>query len=220
MADNKQGNPNFQLALSLVGVVPSGAFMFTDIHEETAVRVQFEDVQEVPSASGNVLPNIRYDLICIEEGQYKGAKLGSVYLGTDLSKEGNKRHWKALLQSVFGEGFPPLEAGAVTISRATFMPVGQPAKTAWIYNKPRGEGEIPDKRFITASEAQKVRADVARRPTASTPMAPTSHVNAPGMVAAPSAPVIPPSPPANLNGAPAPTGGIPQPPASLPSISL
>jgi len=134
--------------------VATGAYTVKILDCEEATGRVGED------GSGGKL-SIRYQCMITEDGASKGLPL-LIVIGTDWSKEGNKKH---LFNCLVGTGVPP-EAlnGPKTIGNAHF--VGKSAYV-WVQAPPEGErddqGRKPfgNKNFITREQYQQLKAMTA-----------------------------------------------------------
>jgi len=116
------------------------------------------------------------------EGEHKGHTV-LVSMGTDFSKTGNKKSWRAFLDSVGAPSAMVEQDNGLTVGEETFM--GKKA-ILYIQVKPEGEKEGYDQRsFITATMAEKIKAGLAA--AAGT----TPNGAAPGATQAPAATATP-----------------------------
>lgn len=88
----------------------------------------------------------------IKGGDFDGVET-RLFLGTDLSKQGNLRSWKTAMLSV---GYTPaqIEAGEVEFDSSTFE-----GKTAYIYYKAKDPNDATsqsDRQFITPEQHQRL----------------------------------------------------------------
>lgn len=88
--------------------------------------------------------SIRFQTV-FSEGEFAGAEQ-RIYIGTDLSKQGNLRSWKTALLSA-GYTAAQIETGAVDISGENFV-----GREAFVYYKAKDANDPtsqPDRQFIT-----------------------------------------------------------------------
>jgi hypothetical protein len=88
----------------------------------------------------------------IAEGDYQGSET-RLFLGTDLSKQGNLRSWKTAMLSV-GFTSAQIEAGEVEFDSGTFD-----GKIAYIYYKAKDPNDATsqsDRQFITPEQYQRL----------------------------------------------------------------
>lgn len=113
----------------------------------------------------------------IKGGDFDGSET-RLFLGTDLSKQGNLRSWKTAMLSV-GYTAAQIEAGEVEFDSSTFD-----GKTAYIYYKAKDPNDATsqsDRQFITPEQYQRLvgQSSGSIAPSASKPAAPQMNASAP-----------------------------------------
>lgn len=141
---------------------------------EGAYAVVITDSEMKPSKDPGGAPNIIFDVKITEPGESQGIT-AKLYVGTDLTKDGNKKHLRALL---LGVGATPatLDAGAVALTADMFV-----NKPAFIYVEARegkdeqGRNLLDNRNFIAPQfyEKKKIEA-MQNRPAGATATGPTA----------------------------------------------
>jgi hypothetical protein len=144
----------WNLAVQVKGVAPMDPTSFglpTGIYE-----VKITDSNQKQGSDPSKPPYISIEATVLT-GEHAG-QTALVSMGTDFAKAGNKRSWRALLESV---GAPPavLEQDAMTVGEETFQGKGA---ILFVQAKPEGDKEGYDQRsFITRAMADKIAAGKA-----------------------------------------------------------
>lgn len=153
---------NWSLQVNVAGVQPFEPGAFTRVPEGPyAVLITDSEMKAAKDPQG--APNLVFDVKIIEAGASQGVT-AKLYVGTDLTKEGNKKHLRALLLGV-GANAAALDGGAVAITAEMFI-----GKTAFIYVESRegkdGQGRdmLDNRNFIAPAFYEKKKAEIAGRP--------------------------------------------------------
>lgn len=123
------------LAVNVAGVKPMEPG-FPKIPTGAYACVVKDTNQKASSTPGNP-PNIEVEGVITEEGEAKGIPI-RMFLGTDLTKDGNKKSWRSFL---LGVGASPAILDQQTLNLSDELLVG---KTFYIYNKQAPEGAKRD----------------------------------------------------------------------------
>lgn len=126
----------WSLNVNVAGVKPfePGAFVRIPTGAYTVEIVDTEMEQKDPTKH----PALRFDAKIVEPGDFNGTTV-RVYVGTDFTKDGNRKHLRALLLGV-GANPAALDNGNIDINQTMFV-----GKKAYIYVEAAPEGEkTPD----------------------------------------------------------------------------
>lgn len=191
------GNKNWSLPIPALASVnpmdPTGMRFATGPYSGTIIDSEMSQPTEPGKA-----PSIKFIVRVTEPGKFQGGDL-HVYMGTDFSKEGNQKAYKALLLSI----------GATNDRLGTPLTIGPDTfknKNCYVYVQaaPEGEKDARDNRnFITADVYQREKAKLAAQANVAGA--------AGGQVAAPQVGTAVGAPPAFGGAAPALPGAVPQP---------
>ncbi len=145
----------WNLAVNLKGVTPLDP---TSMGLPTGIyKVQVVDSDQKPSSDPTKPPNIVVEVM-VMEGEQKGRTV-LIWVGTDTSKSGVRKSWRALLESA-GAPAAALENENLTVSAETIQ-----GRTALLYvqAKPEGAGkdEFDQRNFVTEAMAAKIRQSLA-----------------------------------------------------------
>ena len=193
---------NWALKVNVAGVQPFEPGAFQRI-PEGAYAVQIVDSDMKAGKDPASPPNLVFDVKIVESGASQGVT-AKLYVGTDFTKEGNKKHMRALL---LGVGASPtiLDNGEVALDAAMF--VGKPA-FIFVENRPgkdeHGRDLLDNRNFVAPAWYEKKKVEMAQAKAAG-PAA--TNGGAPAGIA-------------GLAGAQNPLGGAPAPAASFPGGAL
>ena len=190
---------NWALKVNVAGVAPFEPGAFQRFPEGAyAVLITDSDLKQAKDPGG--APNLIFDVKIVEAGAAQGVTT-KLYVGTDWSKEGNKKHMRALL---LGVGASPaiLDNGEVDLAASMFV-----GKTAFIYNETRegkdeqGRALLDNRNFVAPAWYEKKKTEMAQ----AKPAGPAANGGAPaglaGLAGAQATPAI--------GGAPTPGAGFP-----------
>lgn len=174
----------WSLSVNVAGVKPfePGAFQRLPTG---AYRVSVKDT-ELEQKDVSKHPALRFDVVVEEEGDFKGVQT-RVYVGTDWTKEGNRKHLRSLLLGV-GANPQALDSGVINIDQS--MVIG---KMAYIYVEEAPEGEkradgkkaYDNRNFIAPAYYEKWRTEnaIPQGPQANQPAQPAGAAPTPGGLA-------------------------------------
>lgn len=153
---------NWNITVNVAGVQPFEPGAFARI-PEGAYAVQIVDT-ELTQKDPSKAASLSFDVKVLDAGPAQGMT-GKVFVGTDLTKDGNKRHIRGLLLGV-GATVAALDAGNVNLSADMFV-----GKQAYMFVETRegkddnGKPLYDNRNFIAPAYYEKKKAEAAQKTT-------------------------------------------------------
>lgn len=165
---------NWNLKVNVAGVKPFEPGTGNRI-PEGAYAVQIVE-SDLMAKDPSKAPSLSFDIKVLEAGEAQGMT-GKVFMGTDLSKDFNKKHLRSLLLGV-GANPAVLDNGEINIEAAMFV-----GKTAYVFVEARegkdeqGKPLYDNRNFIAPAFYEKWKAEHpagAAKPAGATATAPAA----------------------------------------------